>query len=240
MLAHRGLSLEAPENSLLAFAHALAQGTRFIETDARATADGVAVLCHDETLERMTGDPRRVAQFTWNELSRVALGHGQHLCSLAEALHAFPDAHFNIDVKSADAALPVVTAVEAASARDRVLVTSFSERRRRAAVRRLPGVATSASSPRLLIAVFGAVLGLRPVVRLALHGIHAVQAPQRVWVLRVTTPRVIRAFHAVGVEVHIWTINTPERMSRLLDLGVDGIVTDRSDLAMQLLRSRNQ
>lgn len=238
VFAHRGLALEAPENTLLAFAHALAAGVDHVETDVHASKDGIAVIAHDDDLSRVGGSGERVDALTVAELSRLDLGEGQHVPTLAEALDAFPDLRFNIDLKSEASIAPTVTAIRAARAEDRVLVTSFSEQRRRAALRMLPGVATSASGPRFALALAAAVARATPGVRRALAGLHAVQIPERALGLSTVTPARIRAFHAAGVEVHVWTINDPATMHRLLDRGVDGIVTDRADLALAVIAER--
>lgn len=238
MFAHRGLALDAPENTPLAFAAAIAAGVDYIETDVHASADGVAMIAHDPDLKRTAGRDVRVAQLTKAELRRLDLGEGQHLPSLAEVLDGFPETRFNIDIKSPDAVEPTVRAILDLDAVDRVLVSSFDERRRRAAVDRLPGVATSASSTRFLEALAAAKIGAAGGVRRALRGIHAVQIPERALRVSTITPRTVAAFHAADVEVHVWTINDPDRMRSLLDLGVDGIVTDRADLALQVVEGR--
>jgi glycerophosphoryl diester phosphodiesterase len=236
VLAHRGLAVDAPENTLLAFVKALATGVDYIETDVHASADGVAIISHDPDLRRLLGRDVRIGQLTAAELARIDLGDGQAYPTLAEALDAFPDARFNIDIKDAGVAGPVAAAVLAAGATHRVLIGSFSASRRRAAVRLLPEVATSASSLGVLVAIAAATVGLRAVVRRALRDVDAMQIPLRVLGMATTTPRVIAAVHAAGVELHIWTINDPATMRRLLDRGVDGLVTDRCDLAMELVR----
>ena len=240
VLAHRGLALEAPENTLLAFLQALAMGVTHIETDVRASSDGVAVLSHDPDLRRLTGRDVRVDRLTFAELSEVDLGHGQSFSSLAGALEAFPDARFNIDIKAANGVQPTVDAIVATRSADRVLVTSFSDRRRRAAVRQLPGVATSASGFRFVLAWGAAGLGATPLFRFALRDVDAAQVPEKYVGLRAITPRMIRLLHSEGLEVHVWTINDVEDMRRLLDLGVDGLVTDRSDLALKMLAERRR
>ncbi|HRN29999.1 MAG TPA: glycerophosphodiester phosphodiesterase family protein, partial [Terrimesophilobacter sp.] len=146
VLAHRGLAIEAPENTLLAFAKALAMGVTHIETDVHASVDGVAVIAHDDTLERVAGRKVRVDQLTMAELRRVDLGEGQGFCSLADALDAFPDARFNIDLKSAASVQPTVEVIREHRAEQRILLASFSDRRRRVALNQLPGVATSLSA----------------------------------------------------------------------------------------------
>lgn len=238
VFAHRGLALDAPENTLLALAHALAAGVDHVETDVHASKDGIAVVAHDDDLTRVGGSGERVDGLTVAELARLDLGDGQHVPTLAEALDAFPDLRFNIDLKSEASIAPTVDAIRAARAEYRVLLTSFSEQRRRAALRMLPGVATSASGPRFALALAAAVARATPGVRRALAGLHAVQIPERALGLSTVTPARIRAFHAAGVEVHVWTINDPATMHHLLDRGVDGIVTDRADLALAVIAER--
>ena len=146
VFAHRGLALGAPENTLLAFLHAVNAGVTHIETDVHGSADGVAMISHDPDLARVAGRDVRVAQLTAAELRRVALGEGQGYCTLADALDAFPETRFNIDVKSADAVAGTIKAVRDLGATERVLIGSFSTKRRLAVVSELPGVATSISA----------------------------------------------------------------------------------------------
>jgi len=204
VLAHRGLAVEAPENTLLAFAKALAAGATHLETDVHASADGVAILSHDPDLFRLTGRHVRIDQLTASELARIDLGGAQSFATLAAALHAFPDARFNIDVKAASAVVPTMEAIRHARAEHRVLIGSFSNARRLAVVRRLPGVATSVSSRGAVIATWAGALGMPRLTRWALRGVHAVQLPVRVLGARTTSPRAIAAYHSAGVEVHIW------------------------------------
>ncbi len=240
VFAHRGLASEAPENTLLAFAKAIAIGVRYVETDVHCSADGVAVVAHDPDLARIAERAVRVDHLTMAELRRIDLGYGQGFCSLAEALDGFPETRFNIDVKARAAVNPTVEAILSARASNRVLVSSFDERRRRAALAQLPGVASSSSARRFVGALLGAKLGLGVAVRVALRGLVAVQVPERALGLAVTTERMIRRLHAAGVEVHVWTVNDPDRMRALLDLGVDGIVTDRADLALAVISERSR
>ena len=233
MLAHRGLAIEAPENTLLAFAKALAVGVTHVETDVHVSADGVAMISHDPDLRRLVGRRVAVDHLTSQELRRIDLGWGQNYCSLAEALDGFPDVRFNIDIKIGGAVQPTVDAIRAAGATRRVLVGSFNPRRRLAAIRMLPGVATSISARGAVAAVAAARRGTLASLRRILRDVQAVQLPESVLRMRAFTPRTIAAFHAAGVEIHAWTINDPAAMDRLLALGVDGLVTDRADLAIE-------
>ena len=238
VLAHRGLSVDAPENTLLAFEHAVRAGAGYLETDVHVSADGVAVIAHDPTLERVAGRTAAVAALSVAELGRVDLGAGQGFSTLEDALGAFPGARFNIDVKTDAAADATVAAIERTGAQARVLITSFSDRRRRRLAARLPGVVTSAGSLGVLRARLAAGSGRGSRFSRALGGAAALQIPERAGRLVLLSPALIDAAHRVGVEVHVWTVNDVGDMTRLLDLGVDGLVTDRADLALALIAGR--
>jgi glycerophosphoryl diester phosphodiesterase len=236
VLAHRGFAVDAPENTLLAFAKALAVGVTHVETDVHVSADGIAMISHDPDLRRLVGRRATVGHLTASELRRIDLGSGQGYCSLAEALDGFPDVRFNIDIKIGGAVQPTVDAIRSAGATGRVLIGSFSPERRKAAVRMLPGVATSISARGAVAAVASARAGRQGSLNRILRDVHAVQLPVTVLRMPSFTPRTIAAFHTAGVEVHAWTINDPAAMDRLLAVGVDGLVSDRSDLAIEAVR----
>lgn len=235
ILAHRGLHLGAPENTMLAFVKAMALGVTHLETDVHASRDGVAVLCHDADLKRIAGRDVRVDQLTLAELRRIDLGDGQTFVTLSELLDAFPECRFNIDIKSMAAAAPASAAIIKANAVKRVLITSFNDKRRRAATDRMPGVATSASAPSFVAAFIAARIGLAGISRFALRHVDAVQIPQKIALFSTVTPRTVRIFHSAGVEIHVWTVNSGETMRRLFRNGVDGIFTDRADIAVTIL-----
>ncbi|PWC04203.1 glycerophosphodiester phosphodiesterase [Agromyces badenianii] len=239
VLAHRGLAVDAPENTLLAFARAVAIGCAFIETDVHLSHDGTAVVAHDPTLDRVAGRQVEVAKLTMGELRRVDLGHGQGFCSLAEALDAFPETRFNIDVKVEEAVAPAVEAIAGVHAEARVLLTSFSERRRRRLAALVPGAVTSVGAAGVIRARLASLTGSTRVLSHALRGARALQVPERAGPLRLVTERFVAAAHRAGAEVHVWTVNEASDMTRLLDLGVDGLVTDRADVALSLIADRN-
>jgi glycerophosphoryl diester phosphodiesterase len=230
ILAHRGLALEVDENTLLAFGASLDAGAQILETDVRATADGVAVLFHDDRLASGVG----IRELTWQALQSVALPHGGTVPSLSQALAKFSDAKFNIDVKASDAIAPTVQALQQASATGRVLVASFSRARQRGVARHLPGVATSASALMVLGAVLAGKVSWVAMMRLILRSVNAVQIPNRVLGMHATSPAMVRRFHAAEVEVHVWTVNDETEMIALRLAGVDGIVTDRCDRAYRV------
>lgn len=244
VLAHRGLVTPADaadgivENSFAAVAAAHSAGARYVESDCHLTADGVVVLFHDDDLSRVTGDPRKVADVTSRELEELMSERGG-LITLSQALDAFPTVRFNLDVKATDAATAVGTGVAAHG--ERVLVTSFSDARRRAALVAAQAAgrgirpATSAGSATVARVLAAVASRSDRLVTRALAGVDALQVPERQGRVRVVTPRLIAAAHRHGVEVHVWTVNEPDDLRRLVAMGVDGIVTDRSDIALETL-----
>ncbi|MCK2036747.1 glycerophosphodiester phosphodiesterase [Microbacterium sp. SSW1-49] len=242
VLAHRGLVTAAGEdsgvweNSAAAFAAAHAAGADFIETDCQVSADGDVVLFHDATLERLTGDTRAIREIRTRELQKLFADHGG-LLTVAEALQLFPEVRFNIDVKTEEAVAPLGPIL--ADQAHRVLVTSFSDMRRTATIASVLRAgaslrpATSAGSR--TIATVRGMSAARVSPARALRDVDALQIPEKQGVLRVLTPAFLRAAHRLDVEVHIWTVNDPATMQRLIAAGVDGIVSDRADVAISTL-----
>ncbi|QKJ19545.1 glycerophosphodiester phosphodiesterase family protein [Microbacterium hominis] len=242
VLAHRGLvpdpgGEDIVENSFSAVAAAHAAGAEYVESDCHLTRDGVVVLFHDDDLSRVTGDPRRVSDVTARELSVLMAPRGG-LITLEQALEAFPTVRFNLDVKADDAADAVGAGVAAHP--DRVLLTSFSDVRRLAALEAVQRAgadrpATSAGTATIQRLVAAVAMRSERVAARVLRDVDAVQVPERKGRIRVVTPRMIHYAHAAGVEVHVWTVNDADDMRRLLSMGVDGIVTDRADVALELV-----
>lgn len=247
VLAHRGLvtpdaaAQGVVENSFAAVAEAHAAGAVYVESDCHVTADGEVVLFHDSDLTRVTGDPRAVADVRLHELEELMSDRGG-LVTLAQALHAFPEVRFNLDVKAAAAAQPVGRLV--APHAHRVLVTSFSDERRLSALAAAHAAgaavrpATSPGSATVARVLSARSARLRPLVRRLLRGVDALQVPERQGPVRVVTRGLVEAAHDADVEVHVWTVNAEDDMTRLLELGVDGLVTDRADVALTLVNSR--
>ncbi len=243
ILAHRGFvppdADEIAENTLAAFAAAQGLGIDYIETDAHVTSDGHAVLAHDADLARVAVDPRALSDVTLREFQDVMATRGGGL-TVKEALEAFPDVRFNVDVKTDSGVLPVAAAV--ATDADRVLLTSFSDGRRQrtvaAAQARGGRPAASAGTSQIARAVGASRLRSDRLFRRAVTGVDALQVPERHKGVQVVTRHFVRAAHRAGVEVHVWTVNDPDDMSRLLDLGVDGLVTDYADVALAVRAAR--
>jgi len=237
-MAHRGGATYPPnrgiENTVAAFRRAVEHGFRYLETDVRATCDGVAVLVHDETLQRLAGHPAAIADLTYAQLVEHLVDGREPVPTLSEVLEAFPAVRLNIDVKSDDAVAPTVAAVRAAGAEDRVCLASFSDRRVRR-LRRLAGPAVTTSCSAWEVAL----LRLAPLRRLQAtgrrRGATSAQVPRRSRGLTVVTPGFVARAHALGLQVHVWTVDDDVSVRAVLGLGVDGVITDRIDVLREVL-----
>ncbi|MDG2497180.1 MAG: glycerophosphodiester phosphodiesterase family protein [Aquiluna sp.] len=236
--AHRGFSHGLPgvdENSLEAFQAAIDQGAEFIETDTQASGDGVAVIFHDDDLLRLCGLAAKVHELSITELKMLSLPNGSRIPTLEEALLAFPAVKLNIDVKSKAAIIPTARAIENTNSHSRVLVSSFSDRRRRATLGLLSQrVATSGSMSTVLqIWLSHKLLGGLGLVFLT-KSIDALQLPRNYGPLNFADRSFIERLQKLDTEIHFWTINDPLEMTELIQLGAAGIVTDRIDFASNL------
>ncbi len=230
--AHRGGAAVGDENTVEAFGRAIGLGYRYLETDTHATADGVAVVFHDDTLDRMLGRPGRVADVRWAELAGPRVAGATAVPRLDEILDAWPQARFNIDVKSDAGVSPTLDAVRRTGAQDRVLLASFSTARlARIRAEVGPTVATSMGM-REVAAVWAGARRRTP------DGVVAAQVPVRHGPVRIVTRRFVQRAHRRGLQVHVWTIDEPDEMARLLDLGVDGIMTDRIEVLREVYLAR--
>ncbi|MEV4344624.1 glycerophosphodiester phosphodiesterase [Actinoplanes sp. NPDC049596] len=234
--AHQGGAAEGDENTAEAFARAVALGYHYVETDVHATTDGVPVVFHDASLLRLTGTTGRIAALTWSDLRTVRIGGAAAIPRLDEILDAWPTIRFNIDVKADAGAEPTVSAIQRADATDRVLLAAFSDRRL-ARLRSLagPGVATSMGPAAVVRLRLASLLGVRP----KLHpSIAAAQVPVRQGPVTVVDRRFLTLAHRLGLQVHVWTVDDPAEIDRLLDLGVDGIMTDRLEILRAVYQAR--
>lgn len=307
--AHRGGSAERPENTWSAFAHAVELGYQYLELDVQASSDGVAVVFHDATLDRVTERSGPISSYRWQELRRITLADGQPPVELGALLHSWPDRRFNIDIKRAAALEPAAATIESCAARGRVCVTAFSGSRLRWIRRRLgpelcttlgPGgvaaLRTASLVPALRAGRVHRAIGVAPNPQPTLEPdpaptpepdpaptpqpdpaptlqpnpaptpqpttaptpqpttapnpqptrrpyptLHAgaAQVPTRQGLLPLVDEPLVTYAHQLGLQVHVWTINDRPSMHALLDLGVDGIMTDRPSLLREVLVERN-
>jgi glycerophosphoryl diester phosphodiesterase len=229
--AHRGGTSAHPENTLPAFRHAVDLGFHHLETDVHVSADGVLVAFHDEDLLRTCGVDARIADLPWSEIEPLRVDGREPIPRMRELLETFPEVRFNIDAKSDAAVEPLGDLVEEIGALDRVCLAAFSRRRlQRFRSRFGDRVLTNTSMfETALLYVFGWSSIRRPV---------ALQvSPTYKW-FTVVTERFVRRAHGHGRPVHVWTIDEPAEMHRLLDLGVDGIMTDQPERLRDVLVER--
>jgi len=243
VFAHRGGSALGPENTFAAFDMGMRAGADGLELDVHLSADGVPVVHHDTTLDRTTSVSGPLAARTAADLARVDAGYrfslggdfpfrgqGVWIPSLSDVLRTYPDVPLIVEMKvdSRDMGEAVARAVRTAGAADRVCAAGFGARSAAAARAALPEMACSATRPEARLAVYRALAGWP--VRRARYG--GYQVPERTRLLRVVSPRFIRYAHEAGVKVQVWTVDEEEDMRRLLSWGVDGLISDRPDLAV--------
>ena len=247
--AHRGGAGEAPENTLPAFATAVALGYRYLETDAHVTRDGVLVAFHDARLDRVTDRAGAIAELGIAEVEAADAGYaftpdgartfpfrgrGIRVPRLEELLVRWPEARINVDPKADACVTPLVALIDRLNAWERVCIGAFSERRL-ARVRALSGgrACTSMGPRAVAVARTTANGGWMP-----RQDADCVQVPIRAGRIRIVTARFLEAAHRAGLPVHVWTVNDEATMRRLLDLGVDGVMTDRLRLLRDVLARR--
>jgi glycerophosphoryl diester phosphodiesterase len=237
--AHRGGAADGLENSLVAFGRAVDLGYRYLETDVHATSDGVLLAFHDHTLDRVTDRSGVVARLPWQEVRRARIGGREPIPTLAELLATWPEVRVNIDVKETGAIAPLVEVIRRADAVDRVCVASFSARRL-AAVRRQvgPRLCTALATPGVALLRLAATNRLA--AGLAPRQAPCAQLPDRVGPLRIVTPALVALAHRRGLRVHAWTVDDAGEMTRLLDLGVDGLMTDQLVTLRRVLTERGE
>ena len=250
LIAHRGGSALAPENTLAAFDRAEMLGADAIETDVRLSRDGVVMVFHDEDTARLTGKPGSIEARTTADIAELDAafsftpdhgvtfplrGAGVRIPSFAEALRRHPRMRFNVDAKGAEPALvdALARTVQEARAEDRVCVGSFLDAQAERLGALLPGVCRFLPQEAATRHVLAAKAGAAPVGLPA--GYDLADLPARMGDMTVVDPPVVEHFHRLGIPVHVWTVDDEDEMRALLAIGVDGIVTDRPDVLGRVL-----
>jgi glycerophosphoryl diester phosphodiesterase len=236
--AHRGGASEAPENTMPAFERAVELGYRYLETDVHVTRDGVLLAFHDDHLDRVTDGSGAIADLPWDVVRAARVDGREPIPRFEELLTAWPDVRINVDAKHDAAVEPLAEVLLRTGAIDRVCVAAFSDKRI-ARVQSLVGHAVCTSmGPRQVAQLVATSRGL-PGGRRNLMAPCA-QVPTHQGPVPLVTERFVAAAHQRGIQVHVWTIDDPAEMARLLDLGVDGLMTDRPQDLKDLLESRGQ
>ena len=231
---HRGGDEEKTENTLEAFQYSSDLGFVFMETDVQSTADGKVVIFHDSDLKRVAGINKKVSELTFKEIKEINLINGGKIPSLEETLSSFPSLRFNIDIKVDTAVDETIKIVKEHNALDRVCLAAFSSNRL-SRIRKISGVGLCSSMGqaeivRLLISSFGLNQKISP-------GLCA-QVPVSQFGIPIVTERFITKIHNLNKLIHVWTIDETKEMFRLIDLGVDGLMTDKPTVLKEALLER--
>lgn len=250
--AHRGDSAHFPENTLPAFQSAAALGVDCIESDVHLTSDGVCVLWHDETVDRMTDGSGRINEYSLSDLHKLDAGYGFRdeegnypfrgagivIPTLAETLEAMPTMRLNLDLKGTSLELVerFVDTVYAYRAQERVLGASFHARQLKRLRSLAPDMVTSLAEDEVRLLMYWHYSGLLS-FSFPFSG-STVQVPETHGIHRIVTPRFVRRLHARGIFIQVWTVNEKEDMLRLLEMGVDGIISDNPRLLMQVMNRK--
>lgn len=234
--AHRGGASAAPENTLTAFQDAVSLGYRYLETDVHATRDGVLVAFHDNDLSRTCGINGRIDEMTWNEVASARVHGSEPIPLLEDILGSFPSVNVNIDCKADTAVDPLIAAIRRTDSLARVCLGSFSDSRL-GKIREALGEGACMSAGPLSVARLVLAARTHRIVAGARH-IQAAQVPVSQGPLTVVNERFISLCHDLGLHVHVWTIDDPAEMNRLLDLGVDGVMTDDTRALKDVLTTR--
>jgi len=241
--AHRGADPRR-ENTMGAFRHAVERGYRYLEIDVRTAADGTLVVFHDDALDRATTGTGKLSEKTWEQLSELRVGAGEEfserLVRFEDLLGTWDDVHLNVDLKDADSVSEFARLVEKYQAHDRVLAASFNDARRHRVRKQLSRpVATSGGWAATALIVLLGPLGLMGRLGGRVAEIDCVQVPISQGRIRVVTPRFVQRCHRAGLQVHVWVVDDPAQMHELLDMGVDGLMTDDAEALAEVMAQRS-
>jgi glycerophosphoryl diester phosphodiesterase len=237
--AHQGGAKEFPENTLKAFQGSVALGYRYLETDVHATKDNVVIVMHDDTLDRTTDHTGLIADLPWSVVKEAKVNGTEPIPRFDEVLAALPDTRFNVEPKTTGAVEPLIEVLRAAGALDRVCVGSFQDARLRTVRKALGAELATGMGIWTTVRLWVGSLLPRFLGRLLARTPAAcTQVPVKKGPVTVVTKRFIGLAHDLGMEVHVWTIDDADEMRRLLDLGVDGIMTDAPSVLKQVLVER--
>jgi glycerophosphoryl diester phosphodiesterase len=228
--AHRGGASDVPENTMPAFEYAVNLGYRYVETDVQVTSDGVLVAFHDNDLRRTCGRSGKISDLPWSEVQTALVDGRAPIPLLEDMLGTWPELRVNIDCKSDKAIAALVSAIRRTNSLPRLCLGAFSDTRMRTLRKELGPDACTALGP-------GAVAGLR-FGTLRSTSAMAAQVPVKQGPLTVTDKKFVDRAHRMGLAVHVWTIDDAAEMHRLLDLGVDGIMTDRPEVLRTVFQER--
>ena len=228
--AHRGGSIEAPENTIESFEYSIELGSSYIETDVQLSSNGIPYIFHDDDLKRLFGKNIIFNSLHSDEIDELKLFDKYKIPTLESTLQKFPDTLFQIDVKTDEVVLPTMEVIKKTNSTDKVCIASFSSKRLKQVHKLYPEICLSMGPfevMKMLLASFG-------LYRNKVPG-NCLQIPIYQYGIKLVTKRFINYIHSIGLKIHVWTINDEDTMQKLIDLGVDGIITDRPKALKDLL-----
>lgn len=228
--AHRGGSEEAPENTLESFSYAIGLGSSYIETDVQLSADGIPYIFHDDDLSRLLNMEVKFNSLHSDQIEKLKLFESYQIPKLETALTQFPNALFQIDLKTDEVALPAMKVIENLNAFERICIASFSSNRLQKVRKKFPDTCLS-MGPKEILKLLLASFGL---YNKTIYG-DCLQVPIYHYGIKLVTRRFVKYVQSIGLKIHVWTINDENTMRKLIDLGVDGIITDRPKLLKEVL-----
>ena len=235
-IAHRGASLLASENSFESFRKAFDLGYRVIETDIHSSKDGTAYIFHDITLERLTGENLKISDLKDVDIDSLKINNSSIIPRLSNVFEEFPEGLFNLDAKTWKSTTPIVDTIQNMGCRSRVCIGSFNDRRVHAIIKEL-GLETchSMGTSNVIKFYLGAQLGIEQHFTS-----QCIQLPIKMFGISLTTRKVLSYARKLGIKIHFWTINNPVIMQQLLELNVDGIMTDDCVLLKEIMKEQNK
>lgn len=232
IFAHRGGSLESSENTLESFQYALDIGSQYIETDVQLSKDGKVYIFHDDSLKRVAGIDQNFSDLPSHEIDSIKIFNGKSIPTLEAALETFPHTRFNIDLKTDLVAEPALEILKKHNAQDRICIASFSDERIDLARKYIPSICTSMGPNQILQVRLAAWKFINPK-----FVSDCVQIPVYKYGIKLASKTMVDFCHANHLKVHVWTINDAKTMKKLINIGVDGIITDRPKLLKEVLNS---
>ena len=232
VLAHRGGSIESFENTIESFYYSQSLGCKFIETDVQVSSDGIPYIFHDETLTRLLNKNTVFSDLHSNEIDNLRIFDSHKIPRLDETLQTFPDMYFQIDVKTDAVAMPALEVIYQCKAEDRVCIASFNSSRLSRVNNKYPELCLSMGPNevgKMLLSSFG--LYNKTIIG------DCLQVPMYYYGIKVVTKRFVDFVHSKGLKICVWTINDEKTFKKLIDMGVDGIITDKPKLLFEILNS---
>jgi len=234
--AHRGGAGVFPENTLPAFQNAVNSGYKYLETDVHSSKDGEVFAFHDDSLDRVTEHSGKISELTSKEISNIQIDNFAKIPTLLELLETFPEAKLNIDPKSDSVVQPLTDLLKHTNSVSRVCIGSFSDKRIKYIRKELGSGLCVSAGPKKVVKFLAGKLTFSKFK----SDYHCLQVPQRSGPVRIITHDFVKRAHSRGLQVHVWTVDDPYEMNELLDLGVDGLMTDEPSILKNVLIERGE